>query len=75
LPSGLRVHVQTREEQIADFEDAKAAGLLMELHGIWETAATNMEALIGMLRGAAARLLGAGCAALEKEKQQKRSKT
>jgi hypothetical protein len=27
---------KTREQQIADFEDPKAAKLLMELHGMWE---------------------------------------
>ena len=63
---------KTREEQIASFEDPKAAELLMKLHGIWETAASDLQELIEMLQGASVRLLAAACAAVEKEKQEKR---
>lgn len=63
---------KTREEQIASFEDPKAAELLMKLHGIWETAASDLQELIEMLEGASVRLLAAACAAVEKEKQEKR---
>lgn len=63
---------KTREEQIASFEDPKAAELLMKLHCIWETSVKDLQNLIGMLNGAAARLLIAACAAHEKQKQKKR---
>jgi hypothetical protein len=63
---------KTREQQIADFEDPKAAKLLMELHGMWEATASDMQDLINMVRGASARLLIAACASIEKKKQEKR---
>jgi hypothetical protein len=73
VPRGLRVHFKTREEQIASFEDPKAAELLMKLRGIWEAAASDLNDFTELLRPLA-RLLAAASVAVEKEKQQKRSK-